>query len=75
MSIARLTSETNINRHAVTKHLQVLAQAGLVHDIKTGREHLGEFEPSQLDEARRSLDEIALQWDVALHKLKLAVDG
>ena len=74
MSIAQLTSGTEITRQAVTKHLQVLAEAGLVRDIKVGRERLWEFEPTQLEEARRSLDVIARQWDHALDKLKRAVE-
>jgi DNA-binding transcriptional ArsR family regulator len=75
MSIAQLTSGTDITRQAVTKHLQVLADAGLVRDIKAGRERLWEFEPAQLEAARRSLEVIAQQWDCALGKLKLAVKG
>lgn len=74
MSIAQLTSGTDITRQAVTKHLHVLADAGLVHDVKAGRERLWEFEPTQLEEARRSLELIAQQWDHALMKLKLAVE-
>ena len=74
-SIAQLTAGTDITRQAVTKHLHVLAGAGLVHHVKAGRERLWEFEPSQLDEARRSLERIAQQWDVALGKLKAAVEG
>jgi DNA-binding transcriptional ArsR family regulator len=74
VSIAQLTSRTEITRQAVTKHLHVLANAGLVRDIKVGRERLWEFEPIQLEEARRSLDLIAQQWDHALHKLKMAME-
>ena len=74
VSIAQLTSGTDITRQAVTKHLHVLADAGLVRDIKVGRERLWEFEPTQLEEARRSLDVIAQQWDHALNKLKMAVE-
>ena len=75
MSITQLTSGTDITRQAVTKHLGVLAAAGLVRDVKIGRERLWEFEPTQLDEARRSLEAIAQQWDHALAKLKLAVES
>lgn len=75
MSIAQLTACTDITRQGVTKHLQVLADAGLVNDVKVGRERRWQFEPSQLEEARRSLERIAQQWDVALNKLKLAVEG
>jgi DNA-binding transcriptional ArsR family regulator len=74
MSITQLTSGTEITRQAVTKHLNVLAAAGLVRDVKVGRERLWELETTQLDEARRSLEMIAQQWDHALAKLKLAVE-
>jgi DNA-binding transcriptional ArsR family regulator len=74
VSIAQLTSGTEITRQAVTKHLHVLADAGLVRHMKVGRERLWQFEPTQLEEARRSLDVIAQQWDHALNKLKMAVE-
>jgi DNA-binding transcriptional ArsR family regulator len=74
MSITQLTAGTDITRQAITKHLGVLATAGLVRDVKVGRERLWEFEPAQLDAARRSLEVIAQQWDHALAKLKLAVE-
>ncbi|UDM52630.1 helix-turn-helix transcriptional regulator [Cupriavidus sp. MP-37] len=75
MSIAQLTAGSAMTRQAVTKHLQVLAQAGLVHDSRAGRERLWQFEPGQLDAARRSLEAIGRQWEFALGKLKLAVEG
>ncbi|MDR6535022.1 metalloregulator ArsR/SmtB family transcription factor [Variovorax soli] len=75
LSIAQLTAGTDITRQAVTKHLQVLADAGLVRDVKIGRERLWEFDPAKLEEGRRSLEAIAQQWDHALMKLKLAVEG
>jgi DNA-binding transcriptional ArsR family regulator len=36
LSIAQLTAGTAITRQAVTKHLEVLADAGIVHDIRQG---------------------------------------
>ena len=75
MSITQLTSGTEISRQAVTKHLGVLAAAGLVRDVKVGRERLWEFEPSPLDEARRTLEVIGQQWDHALAKLKFTVES
>jgi DNA-binding transcriptional ArsR family regulator len=75
MSIAQLTAGTDITRQAVTKHLTVLADAGLVRDVKVGRERLWEFEPSQIEAARRSLELIAQQWDHALLKLKRTLES
>lgn len=74
LSTTQLTAGTAITRQAVTKHLEVLADAGLVRDVQQGRERLWEFEPSRLDEARRSLDAIAAQWDQALQRLKAFVE-
>ncbi|EJL77267.1 putative transcriptional regulator [Polaromonas sp. CF318] len=75
VSIAQLTATTDITRQAVTKHLHVLADAGLVHHVKVGRERLWQFDPQQLDEARRSLDLIAQQWDQALGRLKASLEA
>jgi DNA-binding transcriptional ArsR family regulator len=75
MSIAQLTAGTDITRQAVTKHLLVLADAGLVKDVKVGRERLWQFEPGQIEEARRSLELISQQWDHALMKLKRTLEG
>jgi DNA-binding transcriptional ArsR family regulator len=69
-SIAQLTHNTDISRQGVTKHLQVLAQAGVVSDAKLGRERVWQLEPKQIEEARRTLDLIGKQWEVALGKLK-----
>ncbi|OLL31346.1 transcriptional regulator [Burkholderia sp. SRS-W-2-2016] len=74
LSIAQLTAGTEITRQSVTQHLRVLADAGLVHDVKVGRERLWAFEPARLDAARRALDAISQQWDQALLKLKAAVE-
>ena len=74
LSIAQLKSGTAITRQAVAKHLRVLAAAGLVVDVKAGRERLWEFEPAHLEEARRSLQLIEQQWDHALLKLKANVE-
>lgn len=74
LSIAELTAGTAVTRQAVTRHLETLADAGLVSDVRQGRERLWEFEPARIDEARRSLDAIAQQWDTALQRLKSLVE-
>ncbi len=75
LSIARLTAGADITRQAITKHLNILADAGLVRDIRVGRERLWEVETRQLEEARRCLERISSQWDDVLARLKLAVEG
>lgn len=74
-SIAQLTTTTAISRQAVTKHLQVMAQARLVKDVKVGRERLWQLDPAQIEDARRSLELIGRQWDQALGRLKASIEG
>ena len=74
MPIARLTAGMGVTRQAVTKHLHVLAGAGLARGTRVGRDHIWEIEPARLDEARRWLDHIEGQWDEALRQLKAAVE-
>jgi DNA-binding transcriptional ArsR family regulator len=69
-SIAQLTATTDISRQAVTKHLHTLAQAGVVRDVKLGRERLWQLEPGSIEEARRTLDAIGRAWELALGRLK-----
>jgi len=75
MSIARLTSGSEVTRQAITKHLHVLAGAGLVRGSRLGREQIWEIEPTRLRDARRHLDHITTQWDEALKRLKAALEG
>jgi DNA-binding transcriptional ArsR family regulator len=70
LSITRLTSGTRVTRQAITKHLHVLASAGLVRCSRQGREQLWELTGEPLREARQQLDLIAHQWDRALQRLK-----
>ncbi|HEV8177982.1 MAG TPA: metalloregulator ArsR/SmtB family transcription factor [Gemmatimonadales bacterium] len=74
LSISRLTTGSGISRQGVTKHLRVLAGAGLVRSSRRGKESLWQLERRRLEEARRSLDLISRQWDAALGKLKMFVE-
>lgn len=75
LSIAQMTAGTDISRQGVTKHLQVLADAGVVRDVKIGRERLWQLEPAQIEEAKRTLEVIGKQWEVALGRLKSFVEA
>src|SRR5579863_9584017 len=74
-SIAQLTANTDISRQAVTKHLHVLADAGVVRGMKAGRERLWQLDPVQIERAKRTLEVIGRQWEVALGKLKAFVEA
>jgi DNA-binding transcriptional ArsR family regulator len=73
-SIARLTEGGALTRQAVTKHLHVLAGAGLVRGFRRGREQRFELELRRIQEARRALDRIASEWGDALGRLKAMLE-
>lgn len=74
-SIAALTEGAGVTRQAVTKHLRVLGSAGLVRSVRQGREHLWALEPEAIAAARRSLENVSAQWDVALGRLQAFVEA
>jgi DNA-binding transcriptional ArsR family regulator len=70
MSIAKLTTEFAITRQAITKHLRVMGDAGLVRSSRQGRESVGQLEQKRLAEAHRYLQLISKEWDDTLGRLK-----
>jgi DNA-binding transcriptional ArsR family regulator len=74
LSIARLAEGSALTRQAVTKHLRVLENAGVVGCQRSGRESLYWLEPAPLAEMRSYLDGISRQWDDALARLKAFVE-
>lgn len=75
LSIARLTDGEAMSRQAITKHLAVLADAGLVRDVWRGRERLWELVPAPLITARRYLDLVSERWNTALARLARLVES
>lgn len=74
MSITQLTEGSEVTRQAVTKHLNVLSEAGLVVDFKRGRERVWELRKQRLADAGEILDEISQRWDDAIGRLKAMVE-
>src|SRR5262249_59378479 len=68
-SIVRLTEGMALTRQGVTKHLRVLAEAGLVRGTRQGRESLWKIEPGKIDVARRYLAVMSRRWDERLARL------
>ena len=73
-SIAQLSDGADVTRQAITKHLIALADAGLVRDSRHGRERIWELEPRRLAVARSWIDQISLEWDGALERLRRFVE-
>ena len=73
-SITRLADGFDISRQAITKHLRVMEDAGLVRSIWQGRESVWQLEQKRLAAARRHLQTISSQWDQTLARLKAFVE-
>ena len=74
LSITALTSGADMTRQAVTKHLHVLAEAGLVKGTKSGREQVWALKLARLQKAQQALDRIGRQWENTLGRLKSLVE-
>jgi DNA-binding transcriptional ArsR family regulator len=73
-SIASLRARSRVTRQAITKHLVVLSEAGLVRSSRRGRERIWELEPRRFADAHQYLDQISKQWDDALERLRRFVE-
>jgi DNA-binding transcriptional ArsR family regulator len=73
-SIAALSTDTALTRQAITKHLHVLQDAGLVASLRVGRESRFAARRDTIDEARAYLDRVSRQWDDTLGRLKAFVE-
>ena len=65
-----LADSLPITRQAVSKQLAVLTRVGLVEGEKSGREMRYRLNVEKLDEATRSLGELAAVWDQRLMRIK-----
>ena len=73
-SIAELTDGLALTRQAVTKHLQVLKDAGLVNRKRLGRESRFAIQPNAIAGARDYLARVSAQWDEAIARLRALVE-
>jgi len=75
LSITQLTDGETVTRQAITKHLAVLADAGLVHDVRRGRERHWELDLAPLGVVRSCLDLVSQRWDQRLERLRSLVES
>ena len=73
-SISTLTECTSLTRQAVTKHLNVLEEVGIVHSTKVGRESLYELDLQPFKSMEEYLEFVSSKWDQALARLKNFVE-
>ena len=68
----RLAAEFDVSRPAVSKHLRVLREAGLVRERRSGRQRLYRADPAPLADLRAWLEEY---WDERLDALRELAEG
>jgi DNA-binding transcriptional ArsR family regulator len=71
-SVGELAGSLPVSRPAVSQHLRVLRQAGLVSDRKEGTRRLYRVAPQGVAELREYLDAF---WDEVLAEFKDKVEG
>ena len=69
-SASWLAGQVPFTRQAVSKHLVVLEEAGLVGRRKRGREVLFAVDADRLDQATQAMAEVAQRWDRRLAAIK-----
>ena len=73
-SISRLSANSKVSRQAITKHLAVLSDAGLVRSTRRGRERVWDLAPERLSDANEYLNRISRMWDQAIDRLRAFVE-
>ncbi len=69
-SVSTLSHSVPVTRQAVSKHLAVLERAGLVTHHRQGREVRYSVRMERVDEAARSMAQLADTWDGRLRRIK-----
>ena len=69
--VGELAEHLPVSRPAVSQHLKVLKEAGLVHDERDGTRRLYRLDPKGLEAVRDSIDNL---WKRALTAYKTAVE-
>jgi DNA-binding transcriptional ArsR family regulator len=73
-SISQLAQGLQVSRQAITKHLRVLENAGIVRSSRDGRQCLFALEKRRVEELKSYLDEVSAQWDRTLARLRTFVE-
>jgi DNA-binding transcriptional ArsR family regulator len=75
MPVTIISEHFPISRTAVSKHLRVLSEAGLVTEQKVGRETRYKLQPEGLKELKQWLSYYERLWDKKLAALKSFVES
>lgn len=71
-SVGVLAADLPVSRPAVSQHLKILKEAGLVRDVAEGTRRIYRIDPSGIGAVREWLDRF---WDVAMDEFKKYADS
>ena len=72
LPVGEIAARFNVTRPAISQHLKVLVDAGLVTVRRQGTRRLYQARPEGLDDVRQFLDGF---WDEGLQRLKAAAEA
>ena len=73
--VADISDSFNMSRQAVTKHLDILSQAGVVVSQRRGRERFSDLADNAFDDIHDWLSRYDRFWERKLDELKQLVEG
>jgi DNA-binding transcriptional ArsR family regulator len=62
-SVGEVTRDFDVSKPAISKHLKVLEETGVISRAVAGRTHVLSLEPEALDEAARWMDRQRVRWE------------
>jgi DNA-binding transcriptional ArsR family regulator len=75
LSVGDLATRFPVSRPAISRHLRILRQAGLVRETRQSQSRIYSIDPRPLAEVDRWIARYRLFWSARLHDLKRAVEG
>lgn len=70
-AVSEIAKGLPVSRPAVSQHLKILKEAGLVREERDGTRRIYEIDPKGLGQLRRWLDQF---WDIALDAFRAEVE-
>lgn len=75
MNLNSVADKFDVSRPAISKHIKILAECGLIDIKQKGRERYCEAKPERLKEVSDWVEQYSRFWDAKLNALKQYVEG
>ena len=75
LAAGELAERFPVSRPAISRHLRILRQAGLVRETREAQSRIYSLEPQPLAEVAQWIARFRVSWGARLHDLKRHVEG